>query len=50
VLADGSKLGKTALCRFGRLADWAALVTDSAADRSLLAAWRKAGVRVIRAK
>ena len=34
VVADGSKLGKTALWRFGRLADWAALITDAAADRS----------------
>jgi hypothetical protein len=49
VLADGSKLGKTALWRFGRLADWAALVTDSAADGSLLASLKRAGVRVIKA-
>ena len=49
VVADGSKLGKTALWRFGRLADWAALITDASADRSVLAALKKAGVRVIRA-
>jgi DeoR/GlpR family transcriptional regulator of sugar metabolism len=49
VVADGSKLGKTALWRFGRLADWAALITDSSADRSVLASLKKAGVRVIKA-
>ena len=49
VVADASKLGKTALWRFGRLQDWAALITDAAADRSLLASLRKAGVRVIKA-
>ena len=47
VVADGSKLGRTALWRFGRLRDWAALVTDRTADRSILSALRKAGVRVI---
>jgi DeoR/GlpR family transcriptional regulator of sugar metabolism len=49
VVADGSKLGKTALWRFGRLSDWAALITDAAADRSIVAALRKSGVRVIKA-
>jgi DeoR/GlpR family transcriptional regulator of sugar metabolism len=49
VVADGSKLGKTALWRFGRLADWAALITDAAADRTILAALKKSGVRVIKA-
>jgi DeoR family transcriptional regulator, fructose operon transcriptional repressor len=49
VVADGSKLGKTALWRFGRLADWAALITDASADRSILASLKKAGVRVIKA-
>lgn len=49
VVADSSKLGKTALWRFGRLSDWAALITDAAADRSLLASLKKAGVRVIKA-
>ncbi len=50
VVADSSKLGKTALCRFGRLQDWAALVTDAAADRSLCVSLKKAGVRVIKAR
>jgi DeoR/GlpR family transcriptional regulator of sugar metabolism len=48
VVADGSKLGKTALWRFGRLSDWTALITDTSADRSLLASLKKAGVRVIK--
>jgi DeoR/GlpR family transcriptional regulator of sugar metabolism len=49
VVADGSKLGKSALWRFGRLQDWAGLITEPTADRSLLASLRKAGVRVLRA-
>jgi DeoR/GlpR family transcriptional regulator of sugar metabolism len=49
VVADSSKLGRTALCRFGHLRDCAALITDAAADRSLLASLKKAGVRVIKA-
>ena len=48
VVADSSKLGKTALYRFGRLQDWAALVTNVGADRSILAALKKAGVRVLK--
>jgi DeoR/GlpR family transcriptional regulator of sugar metabolism len=47
VVADSSKLGKTALWRFGRLPDWTALVTDRGADRKTLAALRKAGAAVI---
>jgi DeoR/GlpR family transcriptional regulator of sugar metabolism len=50
VVADGSKLGKTALWRFGRLTDWAALITDDRADPTVLAALKKNGVRVIKAK
>ena len=49
VVADGSKLGKTALCRSGRLQDWTALVTDAGADRGLLASLKKAGVRLLKA-
>ena len=49
VVADSSKLDKTALCRFGRLQDWSALVTDAAADRSFLRTLAKAGTRVIKA-
>lgn len=50
VVADGSKLGKTALWRFGRLQDWAALVTDAGADRAALASLKKAGARVLKAE
>jgi DeoR/GlpR family transcriptional regulator of sugar metabolism len=49
VVADSSKLGKTALCRFGRLQGWSALVTDAAAQPSFLRALSKAGARVIKA-
>jgi DeoR/GlpR family transcriptional regulator of sugar metabolism len=49
VVADSSKLGKTALWKFGRLTDWAALITDASSDRSILAAYKKIGVRVIKA-
>lgn len=48
VVADSSKLNKTALWRFGRLTDWAALITDADADRAVLASLRKAGVRIIK--
>jgi DeoR family transcriptional regulator of aga operon len=50
VVADGSKLGKTALWRFGLLQDWAGLITDRQADAKILASLRKAGVQVVRAE
>ncbi len=50
VVADGSKLGKTALWRIGRLQDWSALITDAGADRAVLASLKKAKVRIIKAK
>jgi DeoR/GlpR family transcriptional regulator of sugar metabolism len=49
VVADSSKLGKTALWRFGRLADWASLITDNAAEPAILASLKKAGVHIIKA-
>jgi DeoR/GlpR family transcriptional regulator of sugar metabolism len=49
VVADGSKLGHTALWRFGRLSQWAGLVTDAAADRGVLRALSRAEVHVIKA-
>jgi DeoR/GlpR family transcriptional regulator of sugar metabolism len=49
VVADSSKLGKTALWRFGRLQDWAALITDAAADRTILASLKRAGARILKA-
>jgi DeoR/GlpR family transcriptional regulator of sugar metabolism len=50
VVADSSKLGKTALWRFGRLTDCTALVTDAGADRRFLASLKKAGACVIKAR
>jgi DeoR/GlpR family transcriptional regulator of sugar metabolism len=50
VVADHSKLGQTALWRFGRLQDWAGLVTDANADRRLLGSLRKSGVCIICSK
>lgn len=49
VVADHSKLGKTALWRFGQLKDWDGLVTDAQADRAVLKSLEKSGVRVIKA-
>jgi len=49
VVADHSKLGRTALWQFGRLRDWTALLTDSGADRGPIASLKKAGVSVIKA-
>lgn len=49
VVADSSKLGKSALCRFGRLSDFEALITDDAADRAMVASLRKASANVITA-
>jgi DeoR/GlpR family transcriptional regulator of sugar metabolism len=47
IAADHSKLGKTALRRFGRLAQWDGLVTDDGADKEFLEALEQAGARVI---
>jgi DeoR family fructose operon transcriptional repressor len=49
VVADHSKLGRTALWRFGRLRDWTGLITDSGANRGQIATLKKAGVHVIKA-
>jgi len=43
VVADHSKLGQTALCRFGHLKDWTGLVTDAKADRRTERQARKIG-------
>jgi DeoR/GlpR family transcriptional regulator of sugar metabolism len=50
VVADHSKLGRTALWRFGQLKDWTGLVTDAEADRPLLASLCKLGIHVLRAR
>ncbi len=49
VIADNSKLGRTALWRSCRLRDLTGLITDEAAPRPLLASLSKAGAKVIRA-
>lgn len=46
VAADGSKFNRHALRRFGYLADWAGLVTNSDADPDFLSQLRAAGVKV----
>lgn len=48
-LADSSKLGRTALIRFGNLGSWEGLITDEAIPRSIAGDLKRAGVRVIRA-
>ena len=49
VVADHSKMGKTALWRFGHLKDWDGLVTDGELDRGVSLSLEKAGVHVIKA-
>lgn len=46
-VADSSKLGRTALCRFGNVAAWAGLITDAGLARPVAAGLRRAGVRLI---
>jgi DeoR family transcriptional regulator of aga operon len=48
VVADGSKLGQAHLGRVGPLRAFDTLVTDGAADESMLARLREAGLRVLR--
>jgi DeoR/GlpR family transcriptional regulator of sugar metabolism len=50
VVADHSKLGRTALWRFGHLRDWTGLVTDAQADRALIARFARSGIHVIKAR
>ena len=47
VVADSSKIGRSALVRFGNISKWAGLVTDPGASRAHLAALKRAGVKVI---
>lgn len=49
IVADSSKLGKSALWRFGQLKNLAGLITDSKADPAFIAGLAKAGINVIRA-
>ncbi len=46
VVADSTKLGRTALMRIGNLAKWDGLITDRGLDRAIGAALRRAAVRV----
>ncbi|MCX5658871.1 MAG: DeoR/GlpR family DNA-binding transcription regulator [Planctomycetota bacterium] len=46
-VADSSKLGRTALARFGNVSAWAGLVTDSGVAKPLTASLRRAGVKLI---
>lgn len=47
VVADHSKVGRTALARFGDLTDWGGLITDSGLTRRHATTLRRAGVKVI---
>ena len=47
VVADHTKLGHTALRCFGRLTDWAGLVTDEACDPAFVDQLRQLGIDVI---
>ncbi len=50
VVADGSKLGRKALMRFGDLSQWDGLITDAGADVALLDQLVSSGVRVIKTR
>jgi DeoR/GlpR family transcriptional regulator of sugar metabolism len=46
IVADHSKLGKTALRRFGRLRQWAGLITDAECDMEYVEGLRELGIHV----
>jgi DeoR/GlpR family transcriptional regulator of sugar metabolism len=46
-VADSSKIGRTALRRFGNVAEWNGLITDSGLSKTLSAALKRTGVRII---
>lgn len=48
VVADSSKIGQTALARFGCLKQWNGLITDRGLTRALAAALKRAGCTVVR--
>jgi tetratricopeptide (TPR) repeat protein len=50
IVADSSKIGRTALVRFGSIAKWGGLITDCAVSRSQAAGLRRAGVNLIVSK
>lgn len=47
LVADSSKLGRTALARFANAASWSALITDADGPPEFVQALRQAGVNVI---
>jgi DeoR/GlpR family transcriptional regulator of sugar metabolism len=47
VVADSSKTGKTALCRYGSLKDFDGLITDAGAPADVLKSLRRGGAKVI---
>lgn len=47
IAADSSKLGRRGLRRYGRLTQWAGLITDGRADPRFLDRLRKLGVQVL---
>ena len=47
VVADSSKIGRTAMCRFGNVGKWAGLITDDGVSGEHQAALRAAGVNLI---
>jgi len=49
VVCDHTKLGQTALWRFGQLKDFAGVITDTAAPSSILKSLSKAGAQIIKA-
>lgn len=46
-VADSSKVGRKALTRFGRIAEWGGLITDGSLNRPTATALQRAGVRLI---
>ena len=47
VVADASKLGNTALYRFGNLAKWSGLITDDTLGKSARGRLQRAGVHIV---
>lgn len=47
IAADNSKFGRRGLRRFGRLTQWAGLITDNRTDPRFLEALRKLGVQIL---
>lgn len=50
VVADSSKIGRTALMKSGSLSRWNGLVTDSKLPKAMAAALKRGGVQVIKAQ